>query len=159
MGRKISLIINEFIFKLLGLIRLYITRGGPCNPVSILFVYSCPSPSIFHVHCQVLLTFVKHSLNFAFFFYCYTPNLWLAQRGSGGRSLCIAPRSVGSPDVQRQQLNRDRQRIQRTSRLASCFQPHAPYWCVRLWESFSSSSLWVFDASRWKSSSTFKNSE
>lgn len=31
--------------------------------------------------------------------------------------------------------------------------------CVVLWESFSSSSLWVFSASRWKSSSTFKNSE
>lgn len=57
------------------------------------------------------------------------------------------------------ELGRDRQRTQWSSQLGFGFQPHALHCCVLLWKSASSSSLWVFSASRWKSSSTFKNSE
>lgn len=57
------------------------------------------------------------------------------------------------------ELGRDRQRTRWTSHLSFGFQPPTLYCCVLLWQSFSSSSLWVFNASRWKSSSTFKNSE
>lgn len=158
MGQKISLIINELIFKLLDLKRLYIAYVCPCSLVSILFLNSGPSPSISHVRCLVLLTLRSHLLNIGVFFWFCIPNTAVIQCDSGGGSLCII-RPARSRYSMAAAEQGQAERTHWTPQLTSYFQPHALYCCTVWSESFNSSSFWFVNASRRKSSSTFKNAE